>query len=82
MASKVRHTKEHNQAGDFMNESKILTWIAQGQDFKIDDTQEITRMNNEEIRSDFEESFSFDGITCKRVFTLTRGKLEDLVCQV
>lgn len=82
MTSKARQSKEHNQTGEFMNESMIITWIAQGQDVKIEYTQEVTRINNEEIRSDFEESFSFDGITCKKVFTLTGGKLEDLVCHV
>jgi hypothetical protein len=65
-----------------MDESKIISWIAQQQDVQIAITQEVIRTNKHDICSDFERSFSIDGIACKRVFTITAEKLEDLVCQI
>ena len=65
-----------------MNESQIISWIAQGQDVKIDVSQELTRKSKDEICSAFEDSLSNNGIKFKRIFTLYAGKLEDLVCQV
>ena len=82
MASKTIFSKELNQGGDFMNESQIISWIAQEQDIKIDVVTELTRRSKDEICSSFEESLSSDEIICKRVFTLSTGKLEDLICQV
>ena len=82
MASKTRFSKELNQGGDFMNESQIISWIAQEQYIKIDVVTELTRRSKDDICSSFEESLSSDEIICKRVFTLSTGKLEDLICQV
>ena len=56
-----------------MNESQIISWIAQEQDIKIDIAEELTRKSKDEICSDFEESLSYNGIKCKRVFTLSSG---------
>jgi hypothetical protein len=65
-----------------MNESQIISWIAQEQDFYITISQEVTRTAKDEICSDFQKSLSFDGITSKRVFSLTAQKLKGFVCQV
>ena len=53
MASRARFSKELSQEGDFMNESQIISWIASGQDFKINVTLEITTTSKDEICSDF-----------------------------
>jgi len=82
MGKRERCSYEVNQRGDFMNESHIISWIAQEKDVKIDVAQELTRRSKDEICSEFEEALYFDGIKCKRVFTISSEKLKDLVCQV
>jgi hypothetical protein len=65
-----------------MNENQIITWIAEEQDVRIAVNKEVTRSTKDEICSDFQKSLSFDGVTSKRVFTLTAQKLKGFVCQV
>jgi hypothetical protein len=65
-----------------MNESQIISWIAQEQGVNIAVTQEVTSSTKDEICSDFQKSLSFEGVTSKRVFTIASPMLRDLACQV
>ena len=53
MRSRGIFSSEESQEGDFMNDSEILSWIAQEQDFKISITKKITRISKDDICSDF-----------------------------
>lgn len=82
MTSRARFSKEVGQEVDFMSDSQIISQIAQEEDVTITLTQEVATTTKDEICSDFEESLSVDGIICQKVFTLTGGKLRDMVCKI
>jgi hypothetical protein len=53
-----------------MTDRHILSWIAEVQDVNIDVTLQIMRPRKDIIISAFLESIIFEGISCKRIFTL------------
>jgi hypothetical protein len=83
MARTARFSLQLTEEEDLKKKSQMISWIAEGEEIeKIDVTKSVERKIKDKICSDFQESLSVDGISFKRVYTITGGKLDDLVCKV